>query len=251
MHTPINSRATPIHSLTTTPARTTDPQQAFPSEHLFLAADANDPADQAGHARGHAGVQMGSHRKGSSSPQLVAIQPQGQDSSALSLRHCEEATNTEAEGTPSLFDDVDQARRLEAMRGEREGSAAKMLSHQSAESSGLDIDAFLPPSLSPRQARITALPPPKTLQELQEAVSGFAMCIIRSCLLVKFCGSQRCRFLVQASGFVGMQQGITASLCVCVFTLVYFMSVCLHACMCSCVCVCSCMCDRVCVCVCA
>ena len=124
----------------------------------------NAPADQPGHA----GFQIGPHRKGSSSPQLVALLPQDvlQDSSSVSLRQREEATGIEAEGTPSLFDDDDQARRLEAMvtrsRGRREGSAAKMVSLQVAESSGLDIDAFLPPSLSPRQARGTALTPTST-----------------------------------------------------------------------------------------
>ena len=159
-----------------TPAHTTDPHPASASQHLFLAAQAFGPAGHAGHAGGHAGVQMQSHKKG-----LGSSQPQEplQDSSVVSLRQDEEAKGTEAEGSPALVDGGDQAKGLEAMVrcswGEREGSAAKVHSHQDTESSGLDIDAFLPPSLSPRQARSTALitTPPDTPQKSQKAVSGF------------------------------------------------------------------------------
>ena len=231
MHTPINSRTTPIHSLTA--ARVTDPNPAFPSQQLLLASDANGPADQAGHAGGRAGIQMGSHREGSSSPQVVAISPQDPqgDSSIVSRRQCEEATNPKAEGTPTLFGDVDQARRLEAMVscswGEKEGSATKMLSHQRAESLGLDIDAFLPPSLSPRQARSTALPCQKHPQKLQKAFPGFAMCIMRSCLLdiMDFVSHRDAASLCSPAAFGHASPH-------------HFVYVCVHACVCSCVCVC-------------
>ena len=182
MHTPINSRTTPFHSLTLTPARTTDPHPAFPAQHLFLAADANAAADQAGHA----GVQIGSHRKASGSPQLTAVSLQDPlpGSSSVCLRQREEATGIEREGTTSLFDQAGQLGAMVARSwGQRVGSTAKMVSHERAELPGLDIDAFLPPSLSPRQARGTAVTPPSTPRELQKAVSGCTICVMHSCLL--------------------------------------------------------------------
>ena len=258
-HTPISSRTTGIHSLAMTPACTPDPHPALPSQQLFLAADANGPADQAGgHAGGHAGVQMQSHRKGSNRPQPVAVSPQEplQGSSAASLRQDQEATDTEVEGVPSLFDGGHQATRLEAVVGrswgEREGSASKAHSQQGTESSGLDIDAFLPPSLSPRQARSTALnPPTKYTTEVTESSPRFCNGY-HAFLPAGVCGvsdSQR-RLLVQAGCFVGMQQGIAASHGMCVCSC---MCVCVRVCVCVCararVCVYFCVCVRACVCV--
>lgn len=160
MHTPINSRTTPPHNFTTTPACTTDTHPAFPSQQVFVAADTNAAADQASHAGG----QLGSHRKGFNSPPLVAMLPQEPlpGCSAVPFRQQEKVTDAEMEGTASLCDSGDAAQQhkvtVSSSWGKREGSAAKVLSHKGTESAGLDIDAFLPPSLSPRQARNTALP---------------------------------------------------------------------------------------------
>lgn len=225
MHTPINSRSTPFLSLTLTPARTTDPHPAFPAQHLFLAADANAAADQAGHA----GVQIGSHRKASGSPQLTAVSLQDPlpGSSSVCLRQREEATGIEREGTTSLFDHVDQAGQLGAMVtrswGRREDSTAKMVSHESAESPGLDIDAFLPPSLSPRQARGTAVTPPSTPRELQKAVSGCTICVMHSCLLTVFVTHRDADLLCRAATLWSCSRHHIA--CVC-------RSVCVYGCVC-------------------
>ena len=132
---------------------------------------------------------MGSHTKGFDSPLLVAMSPQGplqSSSSSAHLRQQERVTDAETEGTPSLCDSGAEAQRHEAMVscnwGKREGNATKVLSHKGNESSGLDIDAFLPPSLSPRQARHTALPRPSILQKVQQPGDVYRVLLpARSC----------------------------------------------------------------------
>lgn len=132
-----------------------DSHPAFPSQQLFTASDG--PAYQAGHA----GEQGGSHRQGPSSPQPFAMLPEHalQSSSAVPLRQREDvSTAPEAEGVPSLFGGGDRAEQFEAMAGcSRNVGAVGVPAKACAEASGLDVDAFLPPSLSPRQAINTAL----------------------------------------------------------------------------------------------
>ena len=201
-----------------TPAHTTDPHPASASQHLFLAAQAFGPAGHAGHAGGHAGVQMRSHKKG-----LGSSQPQEtlQDSSVVSLRQGEEAKGTEAEGSPALVDVGDKAKGLEAMVrcswGKREGSAAKVHSHQDTESSGLDIDAFLPPSLSPRQARSTALitTPPRYTTKVAESSLRFLQRVSCSVACLEFETHRNAASFVQASCCVCVRVCVCVCVCTC------------------------------------
>lgn len=126
---------------------------------------------------------MESHRKGFNSPPLIAMS-QGplQGSSAVPFSQRERVTDAEIEGTASLCDSGDNAQQPEATVscswGKREGSAAKVLSCKGTESPGLDIDAFLPPSLSPRQARRnTTLPQSSILQKVQQVLPQVLQCV--------------------------------------------------------------------------
>ena len=126
---------------------------------------------------------MRSHEKGFNTPPIVAMSPLKplQSCSALPLRQQERVTDAETEGTPSLGNGEDEAR-VSYSWDKREGSAAKVLSHKGTESSGLDIDAFLPPSLSPRQARNIALPQSSIPQKVQQA-SLLCCNVYHACLI--------------------------------------------------------------------